>query len=247
MKRFLSFLTLLVLAVPAMAYAEWRLVRGDGPDAMFVSTAKPTVSIKASPALKPVAQGKMMVMIAQDGGLARFDSAMVWYSLNGREDAQLAVALAESDADMQWYPGVLGTDLEYLPILYQYGSDRYGTVTQRVFIRPVDQDPWMPAFTEKGMGWNAGVLVSQYVWLVNNDKDKLVVEYREPYPSEIQPVIIPEKLQAFVERANTAFSARFGENGDVKAEDVHPLPWGSSGASSQLLGDVLGVFTGSSS
>ncbi len=239
MKRLLSLLAFLALSVPSAAFAEWALVRGSGDAASFESTARPTVAVKASPEFSTVAQGKMTVMLSMERQIPRSEPGTVWYCLSARDGAQLAVALADAGS-RYWYPGIMETDLEFLPVLYRCGGDRPGSVTQRVFIRPVQLDPWMGAFDRRGMGWTAGVFVSQYEWIVNNGDSKLLVEYREPYASERCPIVEDSELRAFVQRADTAFSARFGENGDILASAVQPYAWGHEGISSRLLGTVLG-------
>ena len=239
MKRVLSVLAFLILSVPVTACAEWSLVRGSGPAASFESTARPTVAVKASPEFATVAQGKMTVMLSAERELPRSVPGTVWYCLSARDGAQIAVALADAGS-RYWYPGIMETNLEFLPVLYSCGSDRPGSVTQRVFIRPVQLDPWMSAFAARGMGWTASVMVSQYEWIVNNSENKLLVEYREPCPSERCPIIKNADLSAFVQRANTAFSARFGKDGDITAAMVQPYAWGDSGVSSRLLSRVLG-------
>lgn len=239
MKKVLPVLAFLVLAFPAAACAEWSLVRGSGAAASFESTARPTVAVKASPDLVTVAQGKMTVMLSTERELMPSVPGTVWYCLSARDGAQLAVALAEAGSKY-WYPGTLASDLDFVSILYSCGSDKPESVTQRVFIRPVQLDPWMRVFADRGMGWTAGVMVSQYAWIVNNGAGKLLVEYREPYASERCPIVKDSELSAFIQRANTAFSARFGENGDITAAMVRPYDWESSGVSSDLLSLVLG-------
>ena len=245
MKRLFSLLAFLALSVPSAACAEWTFVRGSGETASFESTARPTVAVKASPEFSTVAQGKMTVMLSTERQIPRSEPGTVWYCLSARDGAQLAVALADAGS-RHWYPGIMETNLEFLPVLYSCGGDRPGSVTQRVFIRPVQLDPWMGAFAERGMGWTAGVFVSQYEWIVNNGESKLLVEYREPYASERCPMVDTAELRAFVQRADTAFSARFGENGDIPVSMVQPYSWGHEGISSSLLGTVLGSTTESS-
>ncbi len=240
MKKVLPVLAFLVLSLPAAASAEWSLVRGSGSAASFESTARPTVAVKASPELATVAQGKMTVMLSTEREMMPSVPGTVWYCLSAKDGAQLAVALAEAGRKY-WYPGPLNSDLELVPILYSCGGDKPGSVTQRVFIRPVQLDPWMNVFASRGMGWTAGVMVSQYEWIVNNGASKLLVEYREPYASERCPIVKDAELASFVQRANTAFSARFGENGDIAAAMVRPYGWGSSGVSSDKLSKVLGT------
>ena len=239
MKRVLSLLAFLVLAVPAAAQAEWCLVRGAGTTASFESTARPTVAVKASPEFATVAQGKMSVMLSTERQLPRSEPGTVWYCLSAKDGAQLAVALADAGSKY-WYPGIMSTNLEFLPVLYACGSEKPESVTQRVFIRPVQLDPWMSAFASRGKGWTASVMVSQYEWIVNNGENKLLVEYREPCASERCPIISSAALKAFVQRADTSFSARFGENGTIPAAMVQPYVWGDSGVSSRLLSTVLG-------
>ena len=240
MKKLFSLLAVLVLAVPSAACAQWELVRGSGSAASFESTAKPTVAVKASPEFTTVAQGKMTVLLATGGELPVTEPGTVWYCLSARDGAQLAVALADAGS-RGWYPGIMETNLEFLPVQYSCGSDVPGSVTQRVFLRPVQLDPWMEAFAARGAGWTAGVLVSQYEWIVNNSEEKLLVEYREPYASERCPIVEDKELKSFIQRADTAFSARFGRNGDIAAASVKPYPWRSEGVSSRLLSVVLGA------
>ena len=163
----------------------------------------------------------------------------VWFCLSADEGAQLAVALADADS-MYWDPGIMGTILEVLPVLFACGSDKPESVTQRVFIRPDKLDPWMGAFTAHGKGWTASVMVSQYEWILGNGASKLLVVYREPCATEKCPIIGSEELKAFVQRADTSFSARFGKNGTISADTVRAYEWGSSGVSSRLLSTVLG-------
>lgn len=239
MKKLFSLLAFLVLSLPSASFAQWELVRGAGSATPFESTAKPTVAVKASPGFATVAQGKMSVLLSTARALPVTEPGTVWYWLSAKEGAQLAVVLADAGS-RGWYPGIMETNLEFLPVLYSCGSDRPGSVTQRVFLRPVHLDPWMKAFDAKGAGWTAGVLVSQYEWIVDNSKEKLLVEYREPYASERCPIVEDGYLKTFIQRADTAFSARFGENGDIVASTVRPYPWASNGVSSRLLSVVLG-------
>lgn len=237
-------LAFLFLALPSVASAGWALVRGSGPQASFESTALPTVAVKASPDMRTVAQGRMGVDVTVDNTFIAPAYGQVWYCLSARDGAQLAVALADAGEGRQWRPGILGTNLAFLPVLYSSDSDKAGSVTQRVFLRPMQLDPWMPAFAAADMGWTASTMVSQYEWIAGEGEMKLLVEYREPCASEMTPVILPEELKAFIERANTAFSARFGSSGDIAAADVTPYPWGSHGVSARLLSTVLGTTMG---
>ena len=239
MKRLLTLFAFLALSLPATASAEWSLVRGAGANAAFESTARPTVAVKASPSFAVVAQGKMTVMLSTERELPRSVPGTVWYCLSADEGAQLAVALADADSKY-WYPGIMETDLEFLPILYACGSDAPESVTQRVFIRPIELDPWMSAFSAHGKEWTASVMDSQYEWILDNGASKLLVEYREPCATEKCPIISSAELKAFVQRADTSFSARFGKNGTISADTVRAYEWGNSGVSSRLLSNVLG-------
>ena len=183
----------------------------------------------------------MTVLLHEDRSLDGVANGTVWYCLSARpDDSQLAVALADA-GELKWYPGIAGSNLEGITILYTSGSDRPGTVTQRVFVRPIQLDPWMDAFKADGVGWNASVLVSQYEWLDSSSGSKLLVEYREPLASEKCPIIAPEELDRFVDRANVAFSARFSGECLVRASAIDPYPWNSEGVSARLLSDVLGA------
>ena len=239
MKHMLFLLAFLAFSLPCTAMAQWSVLRGAGPEASFASTARPVVAVKASPELAVVAQGRMSVSLTTDRSFSDTADGTVWYCLSAGENVQLAVALADAGS-RYWHPGILATNLEFLPVLYSCGSDRPGSVTQRVFVRPVHLDPWMQAFAEKGAGWTAGVLVSQYVWIVDNGAEKLLVEYREPLASEGCPMVDEAFLRSFVHRADTAFSARFGKNGDIDADSLVPYAWDRAGVSPRLLSVVLG-------
>lgn len=241
MKRYLPVLAFLVLAMPGTACADWALVRGSGPLASFESSARPAVAVKTSQEFVTVAQGKMTVLLHEGRSLSSTENGTVWYCLSaGPEgDSQLAVALADA-GDRSWYPSNVGSQFENSRILYECGSDRPGTVDQRVFVRPIQLDPWMDVFKAHGAGWNASVLVSQYEWLDSESGDKLLVEYREPLGTEHCPVIEDADLKAFVLRANTSFSARFPEGG-IASSSITPYGWNSEGVSARLLSDVLGA------
>ena len=240
MKKILPVLAFLVLALPGTVHAGWELVRGSGPQATFESSARPEVAVKAAPGFSTIAQGKMTVLLHTGRSLIGEYNGTVWYCLSSHEDkAQLAVALADA-GERTWYPGIRGSSLEETKILYSCGPDRPGTVTQRVFVRQVQLDPWMQAFDDKGAGWNGSLLVSQYEWLDSSSENKLLVEYREPLNTEKCPVIIPEELDRFIDRANVSFSARFAGEENIEAAAITPYPWNSEGVSSRLLSDVLG-------
>ena len=240
MKKILAALALFVLVLPSSALADWRLVRGSGPQASFESSARPEAAVKTAPGFATVAQGKMTVLLHQGRSLAGELNGTVWYCLSAQGDkAQLAVALADA-GDETWYPGIRGSSLESTTILYSCGSDRPGTVTQRVFVRQLDSDPWMQAFKAMDAGWNGSLLVSQYEWLDSTRTSKLLVEYREPLNTEKCPVIIPEELDKFIDRANVSFSARFAGEEPIDASAITPYPWNSRNISSRLLSDVLG-------
>ncbi|MBQ4076278.1 MAG: DUF4851 domain-containing protein [Mailhella sp.] len=241
MKKILPVLAFLVLALPCIADAGWELVRGSGPQASFESSARPEVAVKAAPGFSTVAQGKMTVLLHEGNSLTTYLDGTVWYCLSAHGDhAQLAVALADAGGEA-WYPGMLGSSLESAEILYSCGPERPGSVTQRVFVRQVQLDPWMQAFKAADAGWNGSLLVSQYEWLDSSSENKLLVEYREPLNSEKCPVIIPEELDKFIDRANVSFSARFAGEGHVEASSITPYPWNSENVSSRLLSEVLGA------
>ena len=241
MKTILPALAFLALALSCPAHAGWELVRGSGPQASFESSARPEVAVKAAPEFSTVAQGKMTVLLHEGRSLEGGLDGTVWYCLSAHGDkAQLAVALASANGE-KWYPGIFGSSLESTKILYACGPDRPGTVTQRVFVRQMRLDPWMPVFKAKDAGWNGSLLVSQYEWLDSSSENKLVVEYREPLNSEKCPVIIPEELDRFIDRANVSFSARFGGEENIEASAITPYPWNGEGVEWRLLSDVLGA------
>ena len=241
MRMILPALVFLALFLPAPADAGWELVRGSGPQASFESSARPEVAVKAAPGFSTVAQGRMTVLLHEGNSLTTWLNGTVWYCLSARGDhAQLAVALADAGGGT-WYPGILGSSLESAKILYSCGPDSPDSVTQRVFVRQIQLDPWMQAFKAADAGWNGSLLVSQYEWLDSSSRNKLLVEYREPLNTEKCPVIIPEELDTFIDRANVSFSARFAGEGHVEASSITPYPWNSDNVSARLLSDVLGA------
>ena len=241
MKKILPVLAFLILALPCSADAGWELVRGSGPQATFESSARPEVAVKAAPGFSTVAQGKMTVLLHEGNSLTTYLNSTVWYCLSARGDhAQLAVALADAGGET-WYPGILGSSLESTKILYSCGPDSPDSVTQRVFVRQIQLDPWMQAFKAADAGWNGSLLVSQYEWLDSGSRNKLLVEYREPLDTEKCPVIIPEELDKFIDRANVSFSARFAGEQSIEASAITPYPWNSDNVSARLLSDVLGA------
>ena len=241
MKKIFPILAFLILAFPCGADAGWELVRGSGPQASFESSARPEVAVKAAPGFSTVAQGKMTVLLHEGNSLTTYLNGTVWYCLSARGDhAQLAVALADAGGET-WYPGILGSSLESTKILYSCGPESPDSVTQRVFVRQMQLDPWMQAFKAADAGWNGSLLVSQYEWLDSGSQNKLLVEYREPLYTERCPVIIPEELDKFIDRANVSFSARFAGEQSIEASDITPYPWNSDNVSASLLSDVLGA------
>jgi len=241
MKKILPVLAFLLLALPGTVHAGWELVRGSGPQASFESSGRPEVAVKTAPGFSTIAQGKMNVLLHEGRSLSGEIDGMVWYCLSACEDkAQLAVVLADAGGE-PWYPGTAGSSIEASKILYFCSLDRPGTVTQRVFVRQLQLDPWMQAFDDKGAGWNGSLLVSQYEWLDGFSGNKLLVEYREPLNTEKCPVIIPEELDRFIDRANVSFSARFAGEENIEASAITPYPWNSEGVSSRLLSDLLGA------
>ena len=241
MKKIFPILAFLILAFPCGADAGWELVRGSGLQASFESSARPEVAVKAAPGFSTVAQGKMTVLLHEGNSLTTYLNGTVWYCLSARGDhAQLAVALADAGGETG-YPGILGSSLESTKILYSCGPESPDSVTQRVFVRQMQLDPWMQAFKAADAGWNGSLLVSQYEWLDSGSQSKLLVEYREPLSTEMCPVIIPEELDKFIDRANVSFSARFAGEQSIEASDITPYPWNSDNVSASLLSDVLGA------
>lgn len=240
MNRLIPALAFLLLALPSAAAADWALVRGSGPQASFESSARPPVVVQPAPDMSTVQQGKMTVLLRDGRSITGTENGTVYYCLSARDGAQLAVALADAGPGREWYPGIIGTELEFTPVLYSSGRDTYGSVTQRVFLRGIQLDPWMGAYAAKDMGWTASTLVSQYEWITSGSESKLLVEYREPWPSEKYPIIDDLSLDAFVDRANTAFSARFS-SASLPTAGIEPYKWGHEGISARKLSNVLGI------
>ena len=239
MNRLIPALAFLLLALPSVAAAEWALVRGSGPQATFESSARPPVTVQPASGMSTVQQGKMTVLLRDGRSISGTENGTVYYCLSAKDGAQLAVALADSGPGREWYPGILGTELEFTPILYSSGRDTYGSVTQRVFLRAIQLDPWMGAFDAKAMGWDDATLVSQYEWITSGNESKLLVEYREPWTGEF-PIVDDKSLTSFVRRADSAFTAHFSDAAFPTA-GIEPYAWGHEGISSRKLSRVLGV------
>ena len=65
--------------------------------------------------------------------------------------------------------------------------------------------------------------------------------YVKDYPDPKISKMTPEELDAFIDRANVSFSARFGGEQGIEASSITPYPWNSDSVSASLLSDVLGA------
>ena len=163
-------------------------------------------------------------------------SANVWFSLQEREGSQLAVMLAECPTGLIWEVRAVGVEYQRLKVFYESNGVGPNDATVRVYVRPASMDPWTPLFLGAGKtAWQGDTLVARYEWTSTTQKDKLVVEYREPAP-ELLAGMNPRvtDISAFIARSQKAFKL------EGVTEPVSPVARVGVGISDSLLAPVVG-------
>ena len=106
-------------------------------------------------------------------------------------------------------------------------------------IRPASMDPWSKLFASAGRTqWEGSTLVARYEWTNATQRDKLIVEYREPAPEFLDGMnpSLPD-VTGFIERSQKAFTL-----GGVSVP-VTPVSTDGLAVSDRLLSSVIGSVT----
>ena len=186
-------------------------------------------------------------MLASNGlpAVAGIPSAQGWYALHAdKNGAQLAAILAEAPQGLRWPINSAFNEHRGARSLRTGEETRDGVqFSTWTFVRPADNDPWMPLYMEKGQGWKGDLLVRQYAWWGMNENSKLVIEYREPLPADVLLPLAddPASRSAFERRADASFTLLRKDGGDMFPEVIAKV---ERGAGKELklrrLADVLG-------
>ena len=227
----LCVVTLLGGCVGAPIYRGLDAATGD-----FVSTSSPTVSVKAAEGYANVLSGYTLCRVPYENSFMNCVSANVWFSLQEREGSQLAVMLAECPTGLIWEVRAVGVEYQKLKVFYESNGVGPNDATVRVYVRPASMDPWTPLFLGAGKtAWKGDTLVARYEWTSTTQKDKLVVEYREPAP-ELLAGMNPRvtDISAFIARSQKAFTL------EGVTEPVSPVARVGVGISDSLLAPVVG-------
>ncbi len=211
----------------------------DASTGTFVSTASPTVSVKAAEGYENVLSGYTLCRVPYENSFMNSVSANVWFSLQAGEGAQLVSMLAECPVGLIWEVRPIGVDFQRLKVFYESNGAAPQDATVHVYIRPASMDPWTPLYAGAGKAaWQGATLVARYEWTSNTEKDKLVVEYREPAP-ELLEGMNPRlaDLTAFIERSQKAFTL------EGVTMPVTPVARVGVGISDALLAPVVGAVS----
>ena len=180
----------------------------DANSGAFVSTHAPTVSVIPAEGYENVLTGYTLCRVPYENSFISTFSSNVWFSLQKREGSQLVTVLAECPADVIWEVRGIGVDFQVLDVFYEKNGVAPSDATVRVYVRPASMDPWTPLYAGAGKAeWEGSTLVARYEWNSSTDREKLIVEYREPAP-EFLDGMNPRMtdLAKFIERSQKAFT-----------------------------------------
>lgn len=211
----------------------------DAASGAFVSTHSPVVSVKAAEGYESVLSGYTMCRVSFEDSMMGSSLADVWASLQDREGAQLVTVLAECGSDKIWEVRPIGVDFQRLKVFYEKNGVAPDDATVHVYVRPASMDPWSQLFASAGRTqWEGSTLVARYEWTNTTQRDKLIVEYREPAP-EFFDGMNPRlsDVTAFIERSQKAFTL-----GGVSMPAT-PVSADRLAVSDMLLSPVLGSVT----
>ena len=211
----------------------------DASSGAFVSTYSPVVSVKAASGYEQVFSGYTLCRVPYENSMLRTLSVDTWFSLQAGEGSQLVSVLGECPSDLIWEVRAIGVDFQTLKVLYEHNGISPNAATVHVYVRPAAMDPWTPLFVQAGKAaWQGDTLVARYEWTGGADRNKLIVEYREPAP-EILPGIAmnAEDLAAFIARSQKAFTL------EGVTTPVTPQPRETVNIPDRLLAPVLGVLS----
>lgn len=245
----------ILLALAACAGIKAPLVRGVGREAgaggvvegVLTSNALPAMAVAPAVGFAPVVHGVTSVGVPFNASLSATAGARVWYALHTDTAGarQLVASLAEVGSSLEWplNPGMV--ERQGLPMLNEGEVSKAGVdLTSYTYVRPAALDPWMRPFAERGRGWEGGVLLRQYTWWSLADQVKVMVEYREPVPADLDLRYDLMALRAFEERADAAFTLLRKEQGDALPTDVARSRQDAAHVSPRLLAGVLGEAMG---
>ncbi len=180
----------------------------DASNGAFVSTYSPSVSVQPAEGYENVLSGYTLCRVPFENGFANSVSTSVWFSLYKSEGSQLVAMLAECPIDLIWELSPVAVDYRLLKVYYESNGVNPNDATVHVYVRPVNMDPWTPLYIKAGKAeWQGNTLVARYEWTSSTEKEKLVVEYREPAPQLLEGMS-PKMtdLSAFIERSRKAFA-----------------------------------------
>ena len=211
----------------------------DAESGAFVSTSSPVVSVLPAEGYENVVAGYTLCRVPYENSMMNTVSSRVWFSLESGEGSQLVTFLAECSSETLWEVRPIGVDFQTLKVFYERSGVSPSDATVHVYLRPASMDPWTPLFASAGKPvWEGWTLVARYEWTSTGEKEKLVVEYREPAP-ELLEGMNPRvaDLEGFIERSQKSF-ALGGVNLPVTA-----APGQSILISDRLLAPVVGSVT----
>ena len=211
----------------------------DASTGAFVSTSSPTVSVKAAEGYENVLAGYTLCRVPYENSFMNSVSSNVWFSLQERDGSQLVSMLAECPTGLIWEVRPVGVDYQRLKVFYESNGVGPHDATVHVYLRPASMDPWTPLYAGAGKTtWQGSTLVARYEWTSSTQKDKLVVEYREPAP-EILAGMNPRltDISAFLERSQKAFKL------EGVTMPVSPVTRVGVGISDTLLAPVVGAVS----
>ena len=208
----------------------------DDASRSFISQAKPQVAVRAAEGFGLLRSGHTFCTVPYDDSLIGGYSAETWYSLSGREDAHLAVVFAECGGNWVWSLGGHGQEYHAYRLVYENIGAEAGSEDVRVYIRPLSRDPWLAGDAEASRGWGNGVLAARFDRLANAERNKLIIEYREPLPVRADEFLpTRDEVFAFLERARAAYEEGLpGSGAPSLRRSGRPAP------SDRLIGAVIG-------
>ncbi len=250
MTKVLFFISLVVfVCVSACLAVKFPLARGLGQDpasgGMLASNGSPAVAVKPAEGMELVAAGRVDVPVQRAGMFGGIPSAPGWYALLAdKSGAQLTAILAEAPQGMRWPLNSTFNEHRGSRSLRTGEETRDGVqFSTWTFVRPADNDPWMPLYREKGQGWEGELLVRQYAWWGINENAKLLIEYREPLPADVLLPLAddPASRSAFERRADAAFTLLRKDKSDSFPDAINKLARGENKElKRRQLADILG-------
>ncbi len=178
--------------------------RGVNEEGSLVSSSRPELTVRPAENFTPQLAGQTMCMALQKNGFTGTVNTQVWYGLSVREDAQLAVVLAECPDGWSWSIGADSSDLIHYPVLLEMRGVAHSEPDFLVFVRSAPSDPWNRLLGENAL--KEDIMVARSEWLSSSGREKLIVEYREPAVMPVDDLLAKkQEISAFAGRAKAAF------------------------------------------